>query len=51
MASCLVVVTPDKAVLLGMGLNSETGGSWSSREKKSKVLHLGYVAYTPVPLV
>ena len=42
MASCLVVVTPDKSVLQGIGLSCETGG---------KVLHLDYMAYTSVPPV
>ena len=48
-ASCLVIVTPDKSVLQGMGFSSKTGGNWSSREKEAKVLHLDYMAYTPVP--
>ena len=35
----------------GVGFSYETGGNWSSREKESKVLHLDYMAYTPVPPV
>ena len=34
----------------GMGFSCETGGNWYSK-KKSKVLHLDYMAYTQVPLV
>ena len=53
MASCLVVVTPDKFVLQRMGFSCETGGDWSkrveSRKKESKVLHLNHMAFTPVP--
>ena len=51
MASRLVVVTPDKSVLEGMGFSCETGGNWSSKEKESKVLHLDNMAYIPVPPV
>ena len=56
MASHLVVITPDKPVLQGGGLEAigfscETGGNWSSREKESKVLHLDNMAYILVPPV
>ena len=46
-----LVVTPDKPVFQGMGLSCNTGGNWSSREKKSKVLHLDNMACFPVPPV
>ena len=36
MANPLVVVTPDKPVLQGMGFSCETGGNWSSREKSRR---------------
>ena len=36
-------------MLQEMGFTCETGGNWSSREEESKVLHLDYMAYTPVP--
>ena len=50
-ASRLVVITPDKPMHQGMGFSCETRGNWSSREKELKVLHLGYMANTPVPPV
>ena len=51
MASSSCVVPPDKSVLPGMGFRCDTGGNWSSREKELKILHLDYIANTPVPPV
>ena len=48
MAKSSCVVPPNKSMLQEMGFRRETGGNWSSREKESKVMHLDYMAYTPV---